>query len=115
MANLTINFADEINVSLQKGDIVYFLNDTAETVSIGSGLSRVGECVSVSDDRKSLVVDVPATATRPKIGDYFMFAKNNVINSSGLIGYQATIKMENDSTDFCELYAVNSETMYSSN
>jgi hypothetical protein len=44
-----------------------------------------------------------------------MFAKNNVINSSGLIGYQATIKMENDSTEFCELYAVNSETMFSSN
>lgn len=107
MANLTINFADEINVSLQKGDIVYFLN--------GDELSRVGECVSVSDDRKSLIVDIPDKATRPKIGDYFMFAKNNVINSSGLIGYQATIKMENDSTDFCELYAVNSETMYSSN
>lgn len=107
MANLTVNFDKKINASLQKGDTVYFLN--------AGELSEVGSCVSVADNRLSFVVDVSDKAVRPKIGDYFMFAKNNVINSSGLIGYQATIKMENDSTDFCELYAVNSETMFSSN
>lgn len=107
MANLTINFDNEINASLQKGDTVLYLKN--------ENLVELGSCVSVSSNRKSFVVDVLATAQRPKIGDYFMFAKNNVINSSGLIGYQATIKMENDSTDFCELYAVNSETMFSSN
>ena len=93
MANLTVNFDKKINASLQKGDTVYFLNE--------GELSEVGSCVSVADNRLSFVVDVSDKAVRPKIGDYFMFAKNNVINSSGLIGYQATIKMENDSTDFC--------------
>ena len=107
MANLTVNFDQDINTSLQKGDIVLYLKD--------SNLIELGPCVSVATDRKSFVVDVAATAQRPKIGDYFMFAKNNAINSNGLIGYQATIKMENDSTDFCELYAVNSETQFSSN
>lgn len=107
MANLTINFAQKINVSLQKGDIVYFLNDDV--------LNRLGICQSVASDRLSLVVDVPNTANRPKIGDYFMFAKNNVINSNGLIGYHALMTIENDSKEFCELYAVNSETIYSSN
>lgn len=107
MANLTINFGEELNTSLQKGDIVYFLKN--------DNLTELGECISIASDRLSFVVDVPPQAQRPVIGDYFMFAKNNVINSSGLIGYQATIKMENDSTDFCELYAVNSETMFSSN
>ena len=107
MANLTVNFDKEINASLQKGDTIYFLD--------AGNLAEVGNCVSVASDRLSFIVDVSAKAARPKIGDYFMFAKNNVINSSGLIGYQATIKMENDSTDFCELYAVNSETMFSSN
>ena len=107
MANLTINFDKKINTSLQKGDIVLFLKNDS--------LIELGICQSVADDRFSFVVDVAATTPRPVIGDYFMFAKNNVINSSGLIGYQATIKIENDSTDFCELYAVNSETMFSSN
>jgi len=107
MANLTINFDKNINTSLQKGDTVLFLKD--------GSLIELGICQSVATDRLSFVVDVSSTTPRPVIGDYFMFAKNNVINSSGLIGYQATIKMENDSTDFCELYAVNSETMFSSN
>ena len=107
MANLTINFDKNINTSLQKGDTVLFLKN--------GSLIELGICQSVATDRLSFVVDVSSTTPRPTIGDYFMFAKNNVINSSGLIGYQATIKMENDSTDFCELYAVNSETMFSSN
>jgi hypothetical protein len=106
MANLTVNFSEKINVSLQPGDTVYFLKS--------GELTTLGNCISVASDRLSLVVDVPSTASRPAIGDYFMFAKNNVINSSGLIGYQATIKMQNTSTDFCELYAVNSEIMISS-
>jgi len=107
MANLTINFDKNINTSLQKGDTVLFLKN--------GSLIELGICQSVATDRLSFVVDVSSTTPIPVIGDYFMFAKNNVINSSGLIGYQATIKMENDSTDFCELYAVNSETMFSSN
>ena len=107
MANLEINFAKEINTSLQKGDIFMFEKN--------GQLKVVGPCVSVAEDRLSFIVDIDAKAERPSIGDYFMFAKNNVINSSGLLGYQATIKMQNDSTDFCELYAINSETMYSSN
>ena len=107
MANLTVNFDNKINTSLQKGDIVLYLKN--------GNLIELGSCVSVSTDRFSFVVDVASTAQRPVIGDYFMFAKNNAINSNGLIGYQATIKMENDSTDFCELYAVNSETQISSN
>lgn len=108
MANLTVNFDKKLNASLQKGDTIYFLDSSQE-------LNEAGSCVSVADNRLSFVVDISDKAVRPKIGDYFMFAKNNVINSSGLIGYQATIKMENDSTEFCELYAVNSETMFSSN
>ena len=107
MANLTVNFDKEINASLQKGDTVYFLN--------AGELSEVGSCVSVADNRLSFVVDVSDKAVRPKIGDYFMFAKNNVINTSGLVGYHATVTLENTSTELSELYAVNSEINISSN
>ena len=44
-----------------------------------------------------------------------MFAKNNVINSNGVLGYNANVSLVNDSTDFVELYAVNSEIQVSSN
>ena len=107
MADITITFGNTINQSLQIGDIVYFEKD--------GDIAELGECKSIASDRLSLVADIPDTNIRPTSNSFFMFAKNNVINSSGLIGYQATIKIENDSTDFCELYAVNSETMFSSN
>jgi hypothetical protein len=44
-----------------------------------------------------------------------MFGKNNVINTNGLLGYHATATLTTESTEFAELYAVNSETSFSSN
>ena len=107
MANLTINFNQKLNTSLQVGDIVYYQKN--------GKLVELGNCVAVSTDRYNFTVDVAATTSRPAIGDYFMFAKNNVINSNGVLGYNARVKMTNESTDFTELYAVNSEVNISSN
>ena len=107
MANLTVNFGQKLNTSLQPGDIVFFLKN--------DNIQELGECISIASDRLSIVVDVSPTTPRPVIGDYFMFAKNNVINSNGVLGYNANVKMTNNSTDFTELYAVNSEINISSN
>lgn len=106
MANLTINFEKEINVSLQPGDTVLFLKN--------DNLTELGPCVSVADNRLSFVVDV-GNGPRPSIGDYFMFIKDNVINSSGVLGYHGEVTITNNSTSFAELYAVNSEINISSN
>ena len=107
MADITITFTNKINTSLQVGDIVYFKKE--------NDIVECGECTSISSDRLSLVANILDTNIRPTAGDYFMFAKNNVINTSGLIGYHATTTIENNSTEFAELYAVNSEVNISSN
>ena len=107
MANLTINFNQKLNTSLQTGDIVYYKKNNQ--------LVELGNCTAISSDKYSFTVDVASTTPRPAIGDYFMFAKNNVINSNGVLGYNANVKLTNNSTDFTELYAVNSEIQVSSN
>jgi hypothetical protein len=107
MANLTVNFNQKLNTSLQTGDTVYFVKD--------GSLIELGLCKSIAANRYNFVVDVSSTTARPKIGDYFMFAKNNVINSNGVLGYNANVKLTNESTEFVELYAVNSEIQISSN
>jgi len=107
MANLTINFNQKLNTSLQTGDVVYYQKN--------GQLVELGNCNAVSADKYSFTVDVASTTPRPAIGDYFMFAKNNVINSNGVLGYNARVTMTNESTDFIELYAVNSEINISSN
>ena len=107
MADITITFGNSINQSLQVGDIVYF-EKRGDIVDLG-------ECTSIASDRLSLVADILDTNIRPSSNSFFMFAKNNVINTSGLLGYHATVTLENDSTDFTELFAVNSEVNISSN
>ena len=107
MANLTINFNQKLNTSLQTGDIVYYQKN--------GKLIELGLCTAISSDRFNFTVDVSSTTPRPSIGDYFMFAKNNVINSNGVIGYNANVTLTNDSTQSIELYAVNSEIQVSSN
>jgi len=107
MANKTITFTKAINTSLQATDIIYYVNEDGNKV-------KLGKCVSVADDRLSFVVDVYDTAKPPQDNAYFMFNKNNVINTNGLLGYHATVTMKNTSTEFCELYAVNSEASFSS-
>ena len=107
MANLTINFNQKLNTSLQAGDTVYYQKN--------GELIELGNCTEVSSDKYSFTVDVASSTSRPAIGDYFMFAKNNVINSNGVLGYNASVTMTNESTEFTELYAVNSEIQISSN
>ncbi len=105
--SLTLNFNQKLNTSLQTGDIVYYKKNNQ--------LVELGECTAISSDKYNFTIDVSSTTPRPSIGDYFMFAKNNVINSNGVLGYNANVSLVNDSTDFVELYAVNSEIQISSN
>lgn len=107
MADITITFNNKLNQSLQVGDMIYFEND--------GDIAELGLCKNISNDRLSIIADIPDTNIRPKANSFFMFSKNNVINTSGLIGYHATVKLENKSTEFAELYAVNSEANISSN
>ena len=107
MADITITFGNTINQSLQVGDIVYFEKE--------KDIVELGECTSIANDRLSLVANIPDTNIRPSSNSFFMFAKNNVINTSGLVGYHATVTLENTSTELSELFAVNSEINISSN
>ena len=45
---------------------------------------------------------------------YYFFAKNHVVNTSSLVGYFADVKLENNSTEKAELFAVSSEITESS-
>jgi len=107
MADITITFGNTINQSLQVGDVVYFEKE--------KDIVELGECTSIANDRLSLVANIPDTNIRPSSNSFFMFAKNNVINTSGLVGYHATVTLENTSTELSELFAVNSEINISSN
>ena len=108
MDSITLTFPKELNVSLQDdaADIVYFL-DTDGTKR------RIGQCTSING--KVITCSIEPWRKRPVAGNYIFFGKENIINSSGLVGYYAEVEMKNTSTEKKELFAVNSEIFLSSN
>ena len=108
-----MEFVDYINMSLQVGDTVYFQTPTTNgnftTISPGS-ISEFGVVSSTTD----YTLTVVTAANTPSQGDYVLFSKNNIINTSSLPGYYARVKLKNNSTTEAELFAVSSEVTESS-
>jgi len=105
MAKIRLGFDNNINASLQIGDILYFIKDGKNV--------EIGDVTNI--DGNNITANISSTAPRPNEGDYFFFAKDNTINSSGMLGYYANTKLVNTSEEKAELYAINSEINLSSN
>lgn len=111
MNELIINFLNAVNASLSVGDVVLFgvpvNNEITETTEIGT-------VSSIFNDRKSIRITRSANAPAPPANAFIMFEKDKAIESSGIIGYEATVTMKNTSTRRAELFAVSSEVFESS-
>lgn len=116
MAEITLTFANPLNVSLQYNndsannylgaDIVYFQDASTQKVY------KIGPCIDITNN--TITCSTTDFALRPTANDFIFFAKNAEVNTSGIIGYHAVIDMEITSTDKKELYAVGSEVVLSS-
>ena len=124
----TLTFNNDINVSLQVGDVVYY--SPTGTIA-GSGFSTVnsvgsivkfGVVSAIYNDglgnnippHSVLVMFDETTVLAPRITDYIMFSKNKQVNSSSIIGYYAKAHFVNNSTKEIELFSVGSEIFESS-
>ena len=106
MATTTLTFGSKINISLQVGDIVYYLDNS-------ENIKEIGTCTSVSDN--VIVCNVTGNISTLTTDSFIFFGKDNEINTSGLLGYYAEVEMTNSRIDYAELFAVNSEIFVSSN
>ena len=100
VSGTTLTFTSVPN-NINVGDIAYYIvND--EYVKIG-----------VIDSKTDSTFDVDTLASTPNAGNFIFSVKNNVAESYGLKGYFAKIRMTSESTDPCELFAVNTEVVKS--
>ena len=97
-----LNFLGSVNVSCQVGAT----GDTSDLIQLGPVLGVTTTSVSVSFD--------DSTVLAPEAGDYVLFAKNKMINTSSLLGYYAEAKFINNSNKKIELFSVSSEVIESS-
>ena len=110
-------FNNEINVSLQEAadDFVFYQKSDGSVYKIGtcSGIGTSGGQYMVSvNNTEGIEYDNGGTSIED--GDFVFFVKNSQINTSGIIGYHGRVDMEVTSSNFKELFAVNSETFISS-
>tara|TARA_Y100001963_G_scaffold134344_1_gene194867 strand:- start:787 stop:1110 length:324 start_codon:yes stop_codon:yes gene_type:complete len=101
---LTITFNNPINVSVQVGDIVYYLNSGA-VVELGKLLTISGKTITCEMDQNQ---------ANPSNNSFILFSKDNRKNLTSITGYYAEVEMKNDSQEYAEIFAVGSEIFESS-
>jgi hypothetical protein len=113
----TLTFANNVNTSLQIGDTIYFqttkysVSGNFTTIDSNS-MTKYGEVSGVNGN--DVVVNTIVGVSDPVVQNYVLFAKNQIVNKSSLLGYYADIKFKNNSTEKAEIFAVSSEVTESS-
>ena len=136
MPNVTLNFAHTINVSVQIGDIAYFVvtnpvgspgtdgnwasTTTPHMTKDRESIKMIGPIIEVSSGFASgtIVCDMPTNLAAqygpPPPGAFIMFSKDNKANLSSLLGYYSLLKLRNNSKTKAELFAVGADFLESS-
>ena len=112
MPLITITFPNPLNVSVQVGDIAWFVpginQTTLPSATATGGLTEMGPVTEVGSNY--IIVDINSSLwtgpAPPTAGDFIMFAKDNQANMSSLLGYFARMKFVNSSYGPAELFSV---------
>lgn len=100
VSGTTISFGS-VPHNINVGDIAYYmLND--EYVKLG-----------LIDTLTGTTIVLDTALSEPSVGDFIFCVKNSVAESYGLKGYYANLRLTSESTDPCELFAVNTEVVKS--
>jgi len=110
--NLQLSF-DNINISAQIGDIVYFTTPSQMSSNVVN-TSMLGEIISISHVNNTITVAYDSSHNTPDEGDYISFAKDKRVNTSSLLGYYASVNFTNNSRGKIELFSVGSDISESS-
>ena len=118
MATITLTIGGSLNNSLSVGDETFTctLASSGGFQSNSGSVVALGEVTAINSSTNTITVDVGSTVISADGLDdrMLLFSKDNVVNTSGLTGYYAEVKMSNTSIIKSELYAVNSEIAQSS-
>ena len=120
MGTFTITLSGEINSSLSIGDTIFTCNvanvidasGTDSTIDKNSDpLSLKGTVTGINKVTKEITVDDGGNGVSANDlqNDMALFSKNGVVNTSGISGYYATVKMKNNATSEAKLFSVGSE------
>jgi len=110
IVNFSINPLISIGGIISIGDYIYF-----DTVLLNWAGIVQNVIVNYPAGINQIIIDTTPPGTIPIPGDvnYFLYIKNSVAESHGVLGHYMTFTMQNNSTSKIELFSVNSEVMKS--
>jgi len=127
MPNITVTFTNELNESVQLGDILYYVNPASETMQgdhDSSGTQtpilnsntvvEVGVITAINYATGVITADIDNSTALPTGSSFFLFSKDNRANMASLLGYYAEVELSNNATIKAELFSVGSEIFESS-
>ena len=111
MPTIELTFNEDINVSVQIGDIIYFTVTNLNGVHNTAGaIVELGYVTAINGN----TITVDYIAALPQPGDFIMFAKDRSVNMSSLLGYFAKFRIKNNSTEKAEMYSISVDVAESS-
>ena len=121
---ITLTFDKPFNKSLQVGDTVWYTKTQSSggfSIAPKEYVEKLGTIEFISHQYRAHILKVSkylplgATLTPPLTQNSFiMFSKNDIVNLGDVQGYFAEVKLDNNSTEKIELFAVSSEVVQSS-
>jgi len=144
MATITLTFQHELNVSVQIGDVVYYVDtdpvgiprawastttphmtkDRESVIMIGPvvditiippELDPLGNLTPIQSIITADFDDIIAAQYGPPDEDSFiMFSKDNKANLSSILGYYSLVKLKNSSKEKAEIFSIAADFVESS-
>tara|TARA_R100001443_G_C3297033_1_gene164287 strand:- start:49 stop:405 length:357 start_codon:yes stop_codon:yes gene_type:complete len=117
MPILQFTFSNQLNVSVQIGDVAYYVpTSTSSQFQVNSSdIIEIGTITYINPDGLGFWCSTMlASAMYPSSSDYIFFAKDNKVNQSNTLGYYAKVRLKNNSKEKAEVYSVAADCFESS-
>jgi hypothetical protein len=110
-----INFAPSIEIGsiISVGDYFYFSLPPYTTPVLAGAVTAITVDLVNGINRITINTTIPGTTPIPIQNAFFLYIKNSVAESHGVLGHYCTFNIVNGSTDKVELFAVESDVMKS--
>jgi environmental stress-induced protein Ves len=114
IAQIDFPLTMEIGNIISVGDMLYFSTGTTTISPLWAGqVTQVN--INIRAGINNVIINTTAVGTTPIVGQtsYFLFIKNSIAESQGVLGHYCVFDIENNSTTKVELFSVESEVMKS--
>jgi len=108
----TVHFANTLSIGniISVGDMIYF--GTPNPILAGQ-VTTVNQNLPAGVNNIVIDITIPGAQTIPSQNEYFLYIKNAIAESHGILGHYGVFNLTNNNTNKIELFAVNSEVMKS--